>query len=89
MPLFPKLKFDGTDGRYLVGGPKTKGAERLQDDVPPDAAGWSTQLTWWHPFDNRLFWLYGELLNYRGDVLNAQVVLEEFFKHATRAASTT
>ena len=35
------------------------------------------QLVLWNPTDNRLYWLYGEWLNARGEVLSAKAVLEE------------
>ena len=35
------------------------------------------QMVLWNPTDNRLYWLYGEWLNARGEVASARVVLEE------------
>ena len=35
------------------------------------------QLVLWNPTDNRLYWLYGEWLNARGEVTSAKAVLEE------------
>ncbi|MFM8934151.1 MAG: hypothetical protein ACKOS8_19980 [Gemmataceae bacterium] len=35
------------------------------------------QLVLWNPTDNRLYWLYGEWLNARGEVTSARAVLEE------------
>jgi hypothetical protein len=78
--LFTRLRMEDADGRYLVGGPRSRLPERLPEDVPPDAREVVAQLMWWLPFDNRLFWLYGEVLNYQGDVADAHAVLDEFFK---------
>jgi hypothetical protein len=78
--VFPRLRLEVPDGHYLVGGPSAKRIDRLPEDVPPDALQIVAQLVWWRPFDNRLFWLYGEMLNYHGDVAHAQMVLDELSK---------
>ena len=78
--VFPRLRLEVPDGHYLVGGPPLNRIERLPEDVPPDALQIVAQLVWWRPFDNRLFWLYGEMLNYHGDVAHAQQVLNELSK---------
>jgi tetratricopeptide (TPR) repeat protein len=75
--LFPRLHFE-TEGHYDVGGPPAKNVERLTEDAPQDVLPIVAQLVMWQPFDNRLYWLYGELLNYRGDFLNAHTVFNEF-----------
>jgi hypothetical protein len=78
-PVFPGLSLEGPDGNYLVGGTRTKRVEPLPEEVPPDALQIAAQLIWWRPFDNRLYWLYGEMLNYHGDVAHAKAVLEELW----------
>jgi len=75
--LFPRLRFEAPDGRYEVGGPPVKTEDRLQDDAPDDALALVTQLVWWLPFENRLYWLYAELLNYRGDLQGAHTAFED------------
>jgi hypothetical protein len=74
--LFPRLRFETPDAGYEVGGPSRRG-ERPAEDAPQDALAVVTQLMFWAPFDNRLAWLYGELLNHRGDVTSAQEVFKE------------
>jgi hypothetical protein len=78
--LFPRLRFETPDGRYEVGGPPAKQVERLQGDAPDDALPLVAQLVWWLPFDNRLYWLYGEVLNYRGDFEGAHQVFDDLGK---------
>ena len=46
-------------------------------NAPEDGLNVTRQLLLWTPSDNRLFWLYGEWLNARGEVANARSVLEE------------
>jgi hypothetical protein len=77
-PLFPGLRTE-VDENYQVGGPPLQRVERLPEEVPPDARQLVAQLMWWRPFDNQLYWLYGELLNYNGDVANAAKVLNAFY----------
>jgi len=83
--LFPRLHFETPDGRYDVGGQPGKRAERLVDDAPADARQLVAQLVWWLPMDNRVYWLYGELLNYCGDIQGAHKVFEELGGFSTRS----
>lgn len=76
--LFPKeggpatkARFVGDSGEYEAGGIAWKQWDRL----PPDAVAVVLQLLLWRPHDPRLFWLFGELLNARGQVDAAQDVL--------------
>jgi hypothetical protein len=74
--IFPVVHFTGPGDDYHAG----ELAPELQDQLPPDAVGIVSQLLIWMPFDNRLYWLFGELCNARGlagDVDVAARVLEE------------
>jgi tetratricopeptide (TPR) repeat protein len=62
--LFPKVRFVSPNGEYEAGG--IAFAEFNQ--LPADAEMLVLQLLLWRPLDNRLYWLYGELLNVRGQV---------------------
>jgi tetratricopeptide (TPR) repeat protein len=59
-----KVRFVGDSGKYEAGGIAAKQMDRL----PADADQVVLQLVLWRPHDNRLLWLYGELLNARGSV---------------------
>ena len=63
-PLPQRVRFVGPSGKYEAGtiAPKQWG------EVPSDAIDVVMQLHLWLPFDNRLSWLLGELLNGLGDV---------------------
>jgi hypothetical protein len=68
--------FDGVDffppgDGYAAG----KIAPRQWAELPGDAAVIVKQLIFWLPFDNRLYWLLGEVLNARGDIRSASAVL--------------
>jgi hypothetical protein len=67
--LFPresakKVKFAGDNGEYEAGAIAWKEWDRL----PVDAEQIVLQLLLWRPHDVRLLWLYGELLNARGEI---------------------
>jgi hypothetical protein len=70
-PLFPKARFVGRSGKYEAGGIAPAQAAEL----PVEAEAIVVQLLLWQPADQRLLWLYGELLNARGDVATAADVL--------------
>jgi tetratricopeptide (TPR) repeat protein len=70
--LFPKVRFTGAAGRYEAGSI----ALEQWNELPRDAEQLVTQLMVWQPRDPRLYWLYGELLNARGEVLGAYEVLD-------------
>jgi hypothetical protein len=74
--LFPRLRFESPDGHYEVGGP-SRHSTLPTEDAPPDALAVVGQLLYWLPFDNRLTWLYGELLNQSGDAVGAHKALQE------------
>jgi hypothetical protein len=59
-----KARFVGDSGKYEPGGI----ARKQEDRLPADADRIVLQLLLWQPQDMRLLWLYGELLNARGDV---------------------
>jgi tetratricopeptide (TPR) repeat protein len=67
------IEFVGETGQYEAG--KLAAAQR--DKLPPDALAIVQQLLLWLPDDNRLYWLYGELLNAAGDLDNAMAVFDE------------
>jgi tetratricopeptide (TPR) repeat protein len=71
--LFDGVQFVGEDGQYTPGA--IAAAQRKK--LPPDALAQVQQLVLWLPADDRLYWLYGELLNARGDQAEAFKVLDE------------
>jgi hypothetical protein len=71
--LFPRTGFNDYDAKYLVG----EIALKTRDRLPPDVFPLVEQLLLWMPYDNRLYWLFGELLNARGDVRDAYQVLDK------------
>jgi tetratricopeptide (TPR) repeat protein len=70
--LFGKVRFVGASGQYEAGGIAFDQWELL----PADAEQIVLQLLFWRPLDPRLNWLYGELLNARGQVDWAFSVLD-------------
>lgn len=70
--LFGPVRFVGPSGQYEAGGIAFEQWERL----PIDAEMIVLQLMLWRPLDPRLNWLYGELLNARGQVDWAFSVLD-------------
>jgi tetratricopeptide (TPR) repeat protein len=72
-PLFPRVRWVGPSGHYEAGA---LAVEQL-DELPPDAEPLVVQLMLWEPSDTRLLWLYGELLNARGQVPAAFEVLDQ------------
>ncbi len=70
--LFDKVRFVGSSGQYEAGGITFEQWKRL----PADAEKIVVQLLLWRPLDPRLNWLYGELLNARGQVDWAFSVLD-------------
>ncbi len=71
--LFPKVRFVGPSGEYEAGAL----AQASRDEVPVDATLIVLQLVVWLPFDDRLYWLLGELLNASGNVGLAYDVFDE------------
>jgi hypothetical protein len=71
--LFPGVRFVGPSGEYEPGGI----AAEQWGELPADALQIVLQLVMWLPLDNRLYWLLGELLNARGDVVSAADILSE------------
>jgi tetratricopeptide (TPR) repeat protein len=70
--LFDSVRFVGSSGQYEAGGIAFEQLKRL----PADAEKIVLQLLLWRPLDPRLNWLYGELLNVRGQVDWAFSVLD-------------
>jgi hypothetical protein len=71
-PLFPKVRFVGAGGEYEAGGI----APAQWAEIPGDAGAVVMQLLLWLPFDDRLHWLLGELLNAGGDVSAAAAMMK-------------
>jgi hypothetical protein len=70
--LFPRVRFVGANGEYEVGGI----APAQWVEIPADASVVVMQLLLWLPFDDRLHWLLGELLNASGDVVGAAAMMK-------------
>jgi len=62
--LFPVASFNDPAAAYRAGEIALATRNRLAPDVLPLVE----QMLLWMPYDNRLYWFYGELLNARGDV---------------------
>jgi len=71
--LFPKVRFVDSKGRYAAGTL----APRMRDELPPDASQVVQQLVFWLPWDDRLYWLFAELLNAQGAVGEAFTILDD------------
>jgi hypothetical protein len=71
--LFTGVRFVGPGGEYQAG----KIARESWDLLPPDAPQIVLQLIYWFPYDDRLYWLFGEILNSRNQVREAHAVLNE------------
>jgi tetratricopeptide (TPR) repeat protein len=69
-PLFEGVDFARPNEEYAAG----KIASRQWAELPGDAVALVEQLIFWLPFDNRLYWLLGEVLNARGDVRSASEI---------------
>jgi hypothetical protein len=70
--LFPRVRFVGPSGQYEAGGI----APAQWGEIPSDASSLVMQLLLWLPFDDRLHWLLGELLNASGDVTGAAEMMK-------------
>jgi hypothetical protein len=70
--LFPRVRFVGPTGAYEAGAI----AFRYWNELPPDAELVALQMLLSRPNDPRLLWLYGELLNARGQIRSAFLVLD-------------
>jgi tetratricopeptide (TPR) repeat protein len=66
-----KVHFVGKDGKYTPG--------KLPDEqkLPGDALATTQQLILWLPFENRLHWLLGEILNAQGQQADALSIFDE------------
>lgn len=71
--LFPGVQFVGPSGEYEAG----QMAVEYRTELPPDAVQLVVQLLLWLPYDDRLYWLLGELLNAQAEILPAEKVLHE------------
>jgi hypothetical protein len=71
--LFPGVRYETREGNYQAGAiPAPYGAA-----LPLDALPLVTQLVIWLPWDNEVYWQFGELLNASGDYLQAYNVIDE------------
>jgi hypothetical protein len=72
-PLFPKVQDLGKEENY-----KARMIDpEIAKELPPDALELVKQLLLWQPFDQRLFWLYAELENARGQAEVAAQALNQ------------
>jgi hypothetical protein len=79
--LFPRVQFVGAspgERDYQAGSI----APALWAEIPTDATNVVMQLLLWMPFDDRLHWLLGELLNAGGDVTGAAAMMKEVVNKA-------
>jgi hypothetical protein len=76
--LFPRVQFVGPGGHFEAGTI----APAQWAEVPMDANLVVMQLLLWMPFDDRLHWLLGELLNASGDVVGAAAMMKEVVNKA-------
>jgi len=74
--LFDGVSFVGLGDRYEAGRIPTE----LWDKLPPDAPQLVAQLVFWAPRDDRLYWLLGEVLNSRNQVVEAYTVFDELLR---------
>jgi hypothetical protein len=72
-PLFPGVRFVGPSGQYQAGAV----APEVDDALPVECIAIITQLCLWLPFDDRLYWQLGELMNAKGNMEDAYTVLDE------------
>ncbi len=82
-PLFPRLRLVGPSGRYEAG----RVAVASLDELPADAVPLVTQLVLWLPYDDRLYWLLGELLNAHGNVPDAAAILDDVYRNRNYTGS--
>lgn len=71
--IFPGVRFVGADGEYQAGAIDPK----MYPKLPADALHIVEQLLLWAPEDNRLMWLFAELLNAYGQVLPAYQIIDK------------
>jgi tetratricopeptide (TPR) repeat protein len=71
--LFGRVRFAGANGKYEPGG---IALEQL-DELPVESVPVVTQLVFWLPFDDRLYWLLAELLNAQGEPEKALTLMKD------------
>jgi hypothetical protein len=81
--LFPRVRFVGAGGKYEAGGI----AAAQWGELPNDATSVVEQMVLWSPFDERLLWLLGELLNANGDVGGSAELLKTLVNRQATSAS--
>jgi tetratricopeptide (TPR) repeat protein len=72
-PLFPEIKFVGPGGQYEPGAIDP----RMADKMPVEATDIVLQLLFWMPQDERLLWLFAEILNAQRDIISAAAIMNE------------
>jgi len=88
-PLFPKVQALGSEENYKA----NQIDPEIAKELPPDALELVKQLLLWLPHDQRLLWMYAELMNARGQAevtaqtLN-QLVDSGFSSNAVKAHRT-
>lgn len=70
--LFPVATLEDPRAPYTIGGMDLK----VRDKLPPDVLAIVEQLLLWLPHDERLYWMFGELLNAQAEVSLAADVLQ-------------
>lgn len=71
--LFEGVQFIGLEDEYEAG----RVAPTYWDKLPVDAPQLVLQLLYWFPYDDRLYWLYGEVLNTRNQIVEAYLVFDD------------
>lgn len=82
--LFPGFRLGGPAERYIAG----EAPLEQMTELPSDARAIVIQLVLWLPFDNRLYWLLGELLNAAGLYVPAYTVLDDLSYGRSYTASS-
>jgi tetratricopeptide (TPR) repeat protein len=71
--LFPGARFGQLNGKYEVG----PWPDEELDKLPYYRLPVVSQLVWWLPYDDRLYWLLAELLNAQGDIEAASTIMDD------------
>ncbi len=80
--LFGGVTFTGPGGEYQAG----RIAPEMWDRLPIDAPNLALQLLFWFPYDDRLYWLYGEVLNAHNQVVPAASIFNDLVQKRNHAS---